>query len=157
MTHQQVLNVILKVSSKIARKFPIPGYEPDDIQQECFLLAIDALERYNEELPLENFLSVHLRLRIINFRRDKYLRKKDLHDAANIDFIKNEILSGDHSIGEFECAEIWDKIDRELPPCLREDYLRLLDGVSIPTKRKNKLLAALDEICRELVDFLKKT
>lgn len=157
MTEEQVLNLILKISSRVANKFRIPGYEPDDIQQECFLMALDALERYDEEQPLENFLSIHLRNRVINFRRDFYLRKRAVLDCDNIDFLKEDISEQSSSIEELESQELYDKIDAELPSELREDYLRLLDGVSIPTKRKRKLLEALAEICQKSVDFPKKT
>ena len=156
MTETEVLNLILKISLRIAKKFPIPGYEPEDIQQECYLMAVDALERYDEQLPLENFLSIHLRNRVFNFRRDHYVRKQAVLDTECIDFVEDDILDSDNTESEVECKELWNRIDTELPANLREDYLRLLDGVSIPSKRKKKLLEALASICQESVDFLKK-
>jgi DNA-directed RNA polymerase specialized sigma24 family protein len=155
-TQEEVLNLISKISLRIAKKFPIPGYEPEDIQQECYLMALDAVERYDEQLPLENFLSIHLRNRVINFRRDKYLRKQSLLDAECIDYVEDEILDYTDAEIEVESRELWDRIDTELPASLREDYLRLLDGASIPSKRKKKLIEALAEICQESEDFLKK-
>lgn len=119
-------------------------------------MAIDALERYDEQLPLENFLSIHLRNRVFNFRRDHYVRKQAVLDCECIDYVEDDVLDTTNAESEVECKELWNRIDTELPASLREDYLRLLDGVSIPSKRKKKLLEALASICQESVDFLKK-
>ncbi len=49
-------------------------YDIEDIKQEAWLICIDGLNSYNGSHPLENFLIVHLRNRLINFRRNKYRR-----------------------------------------------------------------------------------
>jgi hypothetical protein len=37
---------------------------------------MDAMDRYDESRPLENFLAVHVKNRLNNFKRDKYYRQQ---------------------------------------------------------------------------------
>jgi DNA-directed RNA polymerase specialized sigma24 family protein len=75
MTESNVLDVINKVVNSLAPKFKFGFYDIEDIKQEAFIIAIEGLERYEEDKPLENFLFVHVRNRLITFKRDNYIRK----------------------------------------------------------------------------------
>ena len=75
MKESEVLEVINKICDRYAYKFKFGYYTPDDIRQEAFIIALDALERYEEGRPLENFLAVHVKNRLNNFKRDKYYRQ----------------------------------------------------------------------------------
>ena len=75
MTEAEVLAVINKICDRYAYKFQFGYFEPDDIRQEAFIIAVDALDRYEEGRPLENFLAVHVKNRLNNFKRDKYYRQ----------------------------------------------------------------------------------
>lgn len=75
MTEAQVLSTINKVVSKLATKFRFGYYDTDDIKQEGYIIALEGLERYDESRPLENFLFVHVKNRLISFKRDNYIRK----------------------------------------------------------------------------------
>jgi DNA-directed RNA polymerase specialized sigma24 family protein len=44
----------------------------DDIEQEARIIGWKALESYDWARPLENFLRVHVRNRLINFKRDHF-------------------------------------------------------------------------------------
>jgi hypothetical protein len=48
----------------------------EDIFQECVIIVMKSgcLEKYDTSLPLENFLTVHLRNRLYNFKRDNFAR-----------------------------------------------------------------------------------
>jgi DNA-directed RNA polymerase specialized sigma24 family protein len=72
MTEQQVIDQIKIVVNRIAPKYTFNTYDVDDIKQEAFIICMDALERYDNKRPLENFLSVHLSNRLKNFVRDNY-------------------------------------------------------------------------------------
>ena len=72
MTEEQVLKVIDKIADRYAYKFRFGYFEADDIRQEAKIIAMDALDRYEEGRPLENFLAVHVKNRLNNFKRDKY-------------------------------------------------------------------------------------
>ena len=75
MTESEVLEIINKICDRYAYKFKFGYFEPEDIRQEAFIIAVDALDRYEEGRPLENFLAVHVKNRLNNFKRDKYYRQ----------------------------------------------------------------------------------
>ena len=75
MSEEEVLEVINKICDRYAYKFQFGYFEADDIRQEAFIIAVDALDRYEEGRPLENFLAVHVKNRLNNFKRDKYYRQ----------------------------------------------------------------------------------
>ena len=70
MTEEQVINTITTVCDRISPKYTFYGYTVDDIKQESFIICIEALNRYEEGRPLENFLSVNLSNRLKTFMRD---------------------------------------------------------------------------------------
>jgi DNA-directed RNA polymerase specialized sigma24 family protein len=74
LTEKQVLDAINHVVSLLAPGFKFGYHDVEDIKQECFILALAALPRYDGRRPLENFLYTHLLNRLINFKRDKYKR-----------------------------------------------------------------------------------
>ena len=67
MTEKEVTETITKIANRYAYKFQFGYYTPDDIRQEAFIIAMDALDRYDESRPLENFLAVHVKNRLNNF------------------------------------------------------------------------------------------
>ena len=76
MTEKEVTETINKVADRYAYKFQFGFYTPDDIRQEAFIIAMEAMDRYDESRPLENFLAVHVKNRLNNFKRDKYYRQQ---------------------------------------------------------------------------------
>lgn len=74
MTEKQVLQAIDKVVNILGPSFTFGYFDVDDIKQQGRLFAIQAMEKYDEGRPLENFLYSHVKNRLINFKRDKYRR-----------------------------------------------------------------------------------
>jgi DNA-directed RNA polymerase specialized sigma24 family protein len=64
------------MSAKLTKQFAFGYYTPDDIRQECFILALNLLRsgKWDATRPFEPFLHKHLYNRLINFRRDNYIR-----------------------------------------------------------------------------------
>lgn len=82
-SEEQVLEIIERVVGRIAGKFKFGYYDVEDIKQEGCILALNALESrradngeysYDESRPLENYLSIYIKNRLINLRRDKFFR-----------------------------------------------------------------------------------
>jgi len=73
-TEQEVINIINTIASKLAGKFKFGYHELDDMKQQAALFAWQGLEKYDEDRPLENFLWVHVRNRLFNFKRNNYAR-----------------------------------------------------------------------------------
>ncbi len=157
MTEEQVVSTISKISSRLASKYTFPNYEADDISQEAFIIGMEALDRYDGVRPLENFLSIHIKNRLNNFKRDNYYRqdegnaeqiqqgKKKLLDASSIDEIRNFILVQDVS-DNLEQRELIEYIDLHLPANMRSDYLRFKNEQNLTKTKRNQLVVCLKEI-----------
>ena len=157
MTEEQVVSTISLISSRLASKYTFPNFEEDDIQQEAFIIGMEALDRYDGVRPLENFLSVHIKNRLKNFKRDNYYRqdegkaeeiqqgKKKLLDAASLDDMKAFIFHKEVS-ADLEERELLEYIDIHIPANMRSDYLRFKNDQTLTKTKKSHLLTCLREI-----------
>ena len=176
MTEKDVISTIDRVAERYAHKFKFGFYTHEDIKQEAFMIGMDALDRYDEKRPLENFLAVHVKNRLKNFKRDNYYRKEevDAHDAQtdkelkrmmrketrkhlmqpiDIDSVRQEgetnmffTVDMTENLSNKEIIRI---IDRELGMSYRKDYLRMVDGVYVSKARR-------DEVKEEILRILKE-
>ena len=166
MTEQEVLIVIEKIANRYCHKFKFGYFTAEDIKQEAFIIAVDALDRYDERRPLENFLSSHVKNRLINFKRDNYCRqqkedadikwelrnnaKKFLMEPLDISNIRDEqeknMRNENDFIEDIFTREMFDLIDSELPVDLRSDYLRIKDGVYVPKPRRQQIYNEISKI-----------
>lgn len=149
--------IIYKIASRLASKFTFPNYEEEDIAQEAFIIGMEAMNRYDEVRPLENFLSVHIKNRLMNFKRDNYYRpddgkaeviqqgKKKLLDAQSMDDMKNLLLAAQNS-DNLENRELMEYIDTNLPTNLRGDYLRFRTDHSLTKTKRARLIEELRTI-----------
>lgn len=76
MTEQEVLNIFEEVINKIAQKFVFSYVDLDDVKQEARAIAIQGLKNYDNERPLANFLYIHIKNRLCNFKRKLYIRRE---------------------------------------------------------------------------------
>lgn len=74
MTQMQVFETIEKVASRISYKFVFASHTYEDIKQQAWIYGINGLEHYKPDLPLENFLWIHIKNRLCNFKRQKFVR-----------------------------------------------------------------------------------
>lgn len=154
MTETQVIEKINIVINRIAPKYTFSGYEIEDIKQEAFMICMDALTRYDTNRPLENFLSVHLSNRLKNFVRDNYFTNSDQEKKK---VLAPKQLSYDDNIIDREVdqdliidnKEVQIIIDKFLPFDYRSDYLKFLNDVSIPKKKKTQLFVVIKNILEE--------
>lgn len=145
-----------------APKYKIPGYDTDDIAQEAFIMALDCLKSYKEDIgPFENYLSKHLYYRLRTFVRDKTLNdsiykdnKKQVMCPLDISLIsaedENALVSKDNVMENVETEEILKKIDEYLPVSLRKDYLKMKAGVKVNRGRATKIKQFIYSLLREL-------
>jgi RNA polymerase sigma factor (sigma-70 family) len=151
MTEQQVIDQINIVVERISSKYTFHGYDVEDIKQEAFIICMDALERYEDGRPLENFLSVHLSNRLKNFIRDNYYikgeeeKKKILRPTylSKDDFVASKNEQVDNFIDASTVSEL---IDLHLPSKYRADYLKLLNNFHIPKKQKEFIINLIKDI-----------
>ena len=70
----EFLAVIDNISRRLGHKFRFGYHSFDDMKQQCAIFALEGLEKYDNKRPLENFLWIHVRNRLFNFKRDNYQR-----------------------------------------------------------------------------------
>jgi DNA-directed RNA polymerase specialized sigma subunit len=149
MTESQVLDVMEKVISKTAAKYTFYGYTVDDIRQESYIICIEAMDRYDEKRPLENFLSVNLSNRLKNFVRDNYFvsntdqQRVKLIQPAQLDYEESLIGQEDDIDKLYETIDVRNYstlIDIHLPSSMRMDYLKIINGVYITKQRKEEII-----------------
>lgn len=153
MTEQQVIDQINIVVNRISSRYTFHGYEVEDIKQEAFIICMDAMDRYDPSRPLENFLSVHLSNRLKNFVRDNFYtkdeeEKKKILKPSSLsyeDYVPHEDRVEDDKI---DAQALQKTIDMRLPAEYRSDYLKIINDVYVPKKRREEII----EIIKELLD-----
>ena len=152
MTPEETLEKIELVINRIAPKYTFHCYDVDDIKQESFIICVEALDRYDEKRPLENFLSVNLSNRLKNFVRDNFgnakdVDKKKITSPASITHESNICLvSEEHIIDKIYQKELSRIVDEQLDSEYRADYLKFINGITIPKIRRDQLIERLKEI-----------
>ena len=154
MTEQQVIDQIELVVGRIAPKYTFYGYEKDDLRQEAFIICMEALPRYDESRPLENFLSVHLSNRLKNFVRDNHFTKDEDEKAKVVmpGQLNNEEYLLDNKeeyIESLDYKEMRSVLDIKLPARYRADYIKIVHDVYVPKKRKEEVLFIIKTILEE--------
>lgn len=141
MTEPEVLEILERVVQRFKNKYKFGYYSEDDIMQEAYIMCLDALERFDGNRPLENFLSVHLRNRLHNLRRNKLgkiVETCQLEENQDIEEHRNRRM----------VLQIEEQIDSEFSVDLRYDWLKTKAGVKIPRVRTERLKREI----RNLVD-----
>lgn len=156
MTLDQLMKQIEIVVNRIAPKYTFSTYDVDDIKQEAFIICVDALERYDQKRPLENFLSVHLSNRLKNFVRDNYYTKDDVEKKK---VYRPKYLSSEDVVAydnpyenNFDSKNITHIVNKHLPSEHRADYLKMINDVYIPKKRREELIQLIKEIVEIHID-----
>lgn len=154
MTEDQVMTSIEKVIKRISPKYTFYGYTLEDIRQESFLICMDALNRYDEKRPLENFLSVNLSNRLKNFVRDNHFLVEEEEKAK---IAQPGQLENDHSIVDYEekfsipeysidYTNIIELLNTEIPASIRMDYLKIVHEVPLPKNRRQEVMDYINYI-----------
>ena len=154
MTKEEVLEKIHLVVNRISPKYTFHGYDVDDIKQEAFIICMDALDRYDQKRPLENFLSVNLSNRLKNFVRDNHYIGQD-ENKRNVLCPKQ--LTYESSIPEIyvnldqkiDFKSVQRIIDTKLPSDLRSDYLKMISDVYVSKKRREYIISIIKDILDE--------
>ena len=157
MSEQEVVDTIAKVSERLSNEFTFAFYTAEDIQQEAFILGMEALERYDEGKPLENFLFVHIGNRLKNFKRDNYFRhdegkaekvqkrKRNLLEPANLEDFS--VAKGDNDLtSKISDEEILQLVKKNIPASMRADFLRMCAGVTLPKARRLEIMSTVRRI-----------
>ena len=153
MTEEEVIIQINKVIDRISPKYTFYGYEVNDIKQESFIICIDALERYDSNRPLENFLAVHLSNRLKNFVRDNYSfsnnnEKRKISSPMQLAY--EESVTNPININQVDFKDLENIITERLPAKYRSDYLKYINNVNITKSQKTKLIELIKQIVGDI-------
>jgi len=159
MTEQQVIDQITIVVDRIAPKYTFYGYTVNDIKQESFIICMEALNRYDQKRPLENFLSVNLSNRLKNFVRDNHFvgddnpERQRVVQPAQLGYEDNIVDNLKKYAIDYEQIDDRDMqiiIDQHLPASMRMDYLKMLNELYITKQRREEII---DTVIHLLYEF----
>lgn len=74
MSEEEVLATINRSVEMLCHSFVFGCYDIDDIRQEAWAFALEAMPRYDPTRPLGNFVYRHIRNRLLNLKRNKHRR-----------------------------------------------------------------------------------
>lgn len=154
MTEKEVIDQINIVVNRMSARYTFYGYEVDDIKQEAFMICMDALDRYDNNRPLENFLAVHLSNRLKNFVRDNFYtkgeeEKKKVLRPSSLSYEEYSPHEETYHDDKIDAEQIKNLVDQKLPPEYRSDYLKLINDVYVPKKRRQEILSLIKELIYE--------
>lgn len=153
MTTEDTIQQINIVVNRISPRYVFGSYTLDDIKQEAFIICMDALNRYDNQRSLENFLSVHLSNRLKNFVRDNYYLKDEEEKKRILKpsrLCETENLRYTQSYSEnLEAKNIKQVVDKYLPAEYRTDYLKMVNDVYVPKKKKNEIIKLIKNLIEE--------
>ncbi len=160
---KEVLETIQRVVALHSPRYRIPGYQPEDVEQEAYIMCLEAIKVWDEvKGPLENFLNKHLFFKLKTFVRDKTLadsifkdRKKGIMCPLDISLLnadeENALIAKDDVLETVQNDEILRKIDEYLPVALRRDYLKMKAGIKVNKGRAKKIRLFILSLLKELV------
>jgi DNA-directed RNA polymerase specialized sigma24 family protein len=153
------LKTIQKIAERLANKYVFGYLDQDDIIQEAVIFGLEAYDRWDGERPLENFISVHISNRLKNFKRDNYFRlgleqsspKRQKSNETKRNLMKPAPI---HPFSLFteESIDNQDSIDfllSKMPPLIKNDFLRMSNGVTVTKGRKQAVIDSVKEILGE--------
>jgi len=74
MTEAEVIETINKIAHGLSYIFRFGYHDAEDIEQLSWQFAIEGLQSYDGVRPLHSFLYIHIRNRLINYKRKHFAR-----------------------------------------------------------------------------------
>lgn len=71
---KELLAILDNIANSLASTYKFGYHEIEDMKQQARLIGLEGLKNYDGKRPLENFLWIHIRNRLYNFKRDNYFR-----------------------------------------------------------------------------------
>lgn len=141
--------------------FVFRPFELEDVKQEGRAAALKALAGFDPnfkksgtlEEKLRAYLFGHIKKRLINFKRDQHGDKKEKYALRNYissiygleDSHESQILIEDND-DTLDIKLMKEKILLELEPEYRQDFHRMMSGITIPKLQREKLLERMKQI-----------
>ena len=171
---KSIVAILTEIAQTLSYRHTFAYWNQDDIRQEVYCLGIGILEKdggtFDLSRPLPQYLSHSIRNRLLNLKRDRFLRIEppcaccDIHDHPKhgcVHFEKwrkrnfakmalaapgaDSLVESFQSEGEALALvrEIEEFVASTFPPKLRSDFHRLKAGVGLPPARRNSVRRAI--------------
>ncbi len=163
--------MIQQIASQRKNNHAFAHYTSEDIEQEVWVMCLDALHRYNPATgPLEHFLNSHVTNRLKNLKRDKYFRpgscvatsgaaktRMNLINALpldNFDVSEDSVVLGAASLEpdpfmQLLADETRDYITDRLPPDMKPIFFAVMSGNKIRQPIMDKFRKIVAVILKE--------
>lgn len=175
----EIALIVMTIARAVGPTYRFGYHTDEDMVSQAILEAMKAIEKgaYDATRPLENFLHVHMKNRLSNYKRKHYARRElpckcctpetvspckkwvdwDLRNTTKKNLMRPLDVSAIADEGGFESTasddavanELESLIDERLPVELRADYRRMRDSVIVPENRRTKVREAVTKIARE--------
>jgi DNA-directed RNA polymerase specialized sigma24 family protein len=152
MTESETFLIMQRVVEKIAPRYVTHGYSVCDMQQEAYIMCMEALPRYDNARPLENFLSVHVSNRMKNFLRDnvkiKDEKKHKIIKPAQLSH-DTEALYEENFEEKIDIKDMINIVDENIPASMRMDYLKMVHNFYVPKQRREEIGEFVRDLLKE--------
>lgn len=164
---QEQIDIIERVANYLAPRMTFGYHTVEDIKQECSILGMEALGKYDDTkgASLHTFIHLYVKRRMLNLKRDTYLRPIPKNASKS----KKEIMSKNNELkkslvraagspandrlsyqvemeGEDEGEALVSLIKENLPIELLSDFNAFIDGAKLPKHRRKILLEHIKQI-----------
>lgn len=167
LTESETIDVINYIVTILAPKSRFSTFSIDDIKQQGWVYAIDGLEKFDNSWKkdknitttekLKSFLYIHVRNRLLNFKRDTLGRtcaKQNLLCALDINIIDENKESNcrTNTVAEdfFHIKNIQEIILECLPEEFHHDYNRMIEHHTVSKKRREEIYSIVREILQDV-------
>ena len=133
-------DIIERVSSRLAQKFRFGYHTIDDMKQQAALFAWEGIyDSWDDSRPLENFLWIHVRNRLYNFKRNNYGRPE-----KPCEYTKHLAECGT----EYETTICYMEYPEE-GGCVKRQRQEMRKRYDLTTKRSGTYSVKTEETCNE--------
>lgn len=154
---ERLLSYIDRISQILGKHSTFGIYDEDDIKQEIFLLVFAAQTEYDSTKGDEfSFFFHYCRRRLLTLKRNKHVNPKIQKAEKRAKLLNagelNERCSVQTANPELDAIESYNYVaeivDKKIPPNLRLNYLKYMEGIDLPYHDKTKLLDVIKTIVK---------
>ena len=155
MNETLLLDHTQRIAAQLAKKHEFGIYDKDDITQEIYLLVRQAYPKFDEQKGnIDQFLYHYVSRRLLTLKRDKKAcpRSKNVETKMKINYPEelrpdSKLIDNVHDLLD-EYSDFISLVDKKIPANLRLRYLQLLEGVSINSIDRSKVIESIKMIIK---------
>lgn len=161
ISEEEFYQIVSKIAKRLAPKYTFGYVDSDDIFQECFLLAREAMVKFDGKRPLENYLNTCLRNRLSNLKRNNFSRidsviqkiqedKRALMEPLDISLISQEdessLIFTEDVLQNIRNAEIIEAITPHIGSGYKRLYKRFIQTGKVVREKRHAFIEHIREL-----------